>query len=434
MKPISTVQGRTVTRRELLSASLLVAGGAALSPAPAVYGGGSRRAAAQSGGETTIDFWYFWAGPGAQTIEDLISSFNQDNPSVSVRGKNHANFRELTQAIQVAAAAGNAPAVGSIASNSIRYVAEALPAVAVDQLAERDEEGTEWISRNFEPSILELGTARATQYALPWGVSNPVLYYNEDILRQAGLDRAPLNWDEAREYAQLLTDRTDAAGIYITEPSEFYPHQGLIESNGGQMLEVLGEEEYRVGIDGPEAVEAMQFSADMVAEGVAEHFSEQQGVQSFTSGLIAMAVFSSALKANFEQNANFPLGIATFPTFSGKPRKIPGSGYDLVVFAEDEQQQAEAWRFLKHLNTPESHRAWVESTGFLPTLRGVDGGGGAAADQAPDMVPWTSWPGQRGFEAGQTMVDARERILSGEEDAASALGSAAERIRELIGG
>jgi multiple sugar transport system substrate-binding protein len=172
-----------------------------------------------------------------------------------------------------------------------------------------------------------------------------------------------------------------------------------------------------------------------------------QGPTSFAKGNAAMIVASSGLITSAPEDGGVRMGTALFPTWGDKPRRVPVGGNATFIFAQEERQQLAAWEFVKYVNSPEGLAIWTRATGYLPTRSQLAEGSGPIADyyrdnplltpeldQVEDYVPWVSWPGSQGPEAEQALIDARDRVLSGEADASKALPEVAERINEMIGG
>ena len=54
---------------------------------------------------------------------------------------------------------------------------------------------------------------------IPYSLSNPVLYINKDILREAGLaEDGPATWQEVSEFAKTVKEKTGKYGFYMQEP------------------------------------------------------------------------------------------------------------------------------------------------------------------------------------------------------------------------
>lgn len=396
------------------------------------------------GTKMTIEYWH--TSDAKAAIESIVQQFNARYPNVAVTQQIEPDYLRLTQKAQAAFAARIPPAVSMMGYTFLNYVAANFPHLPIDDAARRDarEPGTAWLADNFAPNILDLGRADGVVRAMPYSISVPVLYYNQDLLRQGGLDRPPRTWAEVREYARLLT-RGDVLGFSMAEGVQFWQYQALVESNGARML-VGGAGEPRAGIDSPEAIEAMQFFADMVTKDRTATYAEDKVANpAFLSGRLAMMTNSTGRVGQLTRDAKIAWATAPFPTFGTKPRRVPAGGNLLFIFATEPQQQAAAWEFIKHLNAPAPLTQWDRAVGYLPTRRGIADDPRylkphldatpalrPAVDQLADIVPWVSWPGKNGLQATQVLVDTLGRIYNGGQDAATVLRDSAQQINVLI--
>lgn len=327
----------------------------------------------------------------------------------------------------------------------LRYASASLPHPTIEEVAKDAGRTAGWLEKNFAPNILQLGRADGAVQGVPLIMGEPGLHYNRDLFREAGLDRAPESWDEMREYARRIVDRTDAVGLYVGEYEDFYNEQAMVESNGGRMLIESGGG-FRTGVGEPDAVQALGYLADMVLKDkTAEHGEPEQGQQSFLSGRIAMFGTSTAAYSGLDKSASFGLGVAAFPRFAGKTPRLPIGGACNMIFAADPKQRAAALELARFMSTPEAFTTFVEKTSLLPgreelfddprylkAFREKNPAAQVSARQFPYAAPFASWPGKNGLEALKVLRDARSQFLSGERTVAEAMGEAAGRIDELI--
>lgn len=443
---ISRKARREITRRELVKGTLLLAGTASIAPLLAACGGGS-----ESGGQAKLDpnagvpIDFFRGSTGENAIVEGLKDFREANPNITVEDKVYPDFQSMVEAAQAAIAANDPPALVWEGYNYLRYVSANLPHLQIDEAANRDDQAGRKFLGTFTPEVLALGQVDGIQHGLPWGVSTPMVYYNADLLREAGVRQPPRTWEEVREAARRSSERSGNAS-FVVGVADLWQYQAIVESNGARMLEG-SEGSWRTGIDGSEAIEAMQFVHDMaVQDQTLLQTGYEQGIQALSSGTAAMLYSSSAEATKVEEGSDFEVGSVESPVFGDRPRRIPAGSGNLFILAEDEQEQLAAWELVKHLNSPEFMTAWTKESGIFPGPLGlmddpeylkpyVDQNDilRAAVDQMPDVVPFASWPGPNGLEASQVFFDACNRIATGDEEPTPALQEAAGRINELIG-
>lgn len=427
--------------------ALLCAGALALG---ALGCGTTQTTSPKSGGKTVIEYWHVNAESfGGATVKQLVDQFNKENPDIEVVAKyNPDMYKGLTQNLQAAMASGKNPDVVQMGYSYLNYAGENLKYTPIqDIIAKYSPEDKTYLQDNFLPNVLSLATTDdGKQIGIPYSVSVPVLYYNPEIFKQAGLnpDQPPRTWQEVVQYAKTIKEKTGNVGFFMQEYADNWAQQALIESNGGHIL-TKKEGKTVAGFDSPESAQAYQMLADMVKDGSGLHATNEEAFQAFLSGKLGMVCTTIGKRENFEKSAKFTVMATQFPTFEGKPRKVPAGGNLLMIFSQDPEKQKAAWRFVKFLESPEALAIWTKGTGYMPPRKGVteDPKGlkdfveqnknmQAAMSQMPDVVKWASFPGANSLQAEQALIDVRDVILSGKQSAAEALKEAAAKINAML--
>ncbi|HEY8496988.1 MAG TPA: ABC transporter substrate-binding protein [Limnochordales bacterium] len=394
-----------------------------------------------------IEYWHINSATfGGAAVKEAVERFHELHPDIRVTDRfQQGDYGGLLNNLQAALAAGSPPAVAQIGYNYRSFAFEQVPHVPFEAFRDSDPEYDEFIS-NFVDGVLGLGQdPKGVQRAIPLAVSVPLLYYNADLFRQAGLDpdNPPRTWEEVRQAARQIRERTGqyGIGIQITSANNWIP-QSMVESNGGWLLDPEG----RVAIDSPEVIEVYKFWQDLAQrDRTLPVVTDAEQEQAFVAGRLGMYIKTSAILQNFAQQVNFELRTAPFPTWGDKPRRVAAGGNALFITARDPEQQRAAYEFIKFLTSKEGQTIWVKGTGYLPIVKGVDDDPRyladffaknplmrAAVEQLPDAVPWTTFPGPRGFEAETTLAEAREAILNG-ADVEATLRETAAILRRLLG-
>ncbi len=382
---------------------------------------------------------------GGQTVDALVEKFNAEHPDIEVVARyNPDMYKGLMQNLQAEAASGKSPAVVQIGwafldyfSNNFKYME---PQQAIDKFDSGDKN---FLQDKFLPNILHLAkNSKGSQVGIPYSLSNPVLYINRDLLRQAGLDEnGPKTWEEVQQFSDKIKEKTGRYGFYMQEPADNWAQQALMESNGARMLK-----DGKAVFASPEGIQAYQAYADMVTKSKsALHISWSEGVQSFIDGNTAMLYTTIAQRANIQKGAKFDVAAVSSPSWQGKERRLPAGGCFLAITAQDDKEQKAAWTFMKYLYDIESMAAWTKGTGYVPPRKDVaeaeNGLKGflaenkmmqAATGQMESVVPWTSFPGDAGLQAEQMLLDMRDRILHGDVSVRDELTTTQDKINALL--
>lgn len=399
--------------------------------------------------KTVIEYWHVNSETvGGKTVDELVKEFNESNNEIEVVARyNPEEYKGLMQNLQAETAAGNAPAVVQIGWTYLNYFSSNFDYVSPQNIIDEFfPEDSSFITDNFNANILELAqNSDGEQVGMPYSLSTPVLFYNADILKEAGLpEEGPKTWEEVEEFSSKIKESTGKYGLYMREGPDSWNQQALLESNGAQ---IISEEDgkYKASFASEEGVEAYTMYADMVSDQEALHASWEEGFQAFINGEVAMLHTTIAYMATIEDTAQFDVRAVSSPVWEGKDRVVPAGGCFLAITAQDEEEQKAAWEFEKYLYSVESMAKWTEGTGYVPPRNNViEAENGlkdfvekhpmftAAADQMNGVASWASFPGDAGLEAEQMLIDMRDQILSGTVDIEKEMKETQDSINQIM--
>ncbi|MDR7487158.1 MAG: ABC transporter substrate-binding protein [Armatimonadota bacterium] len=393
-------------------------------------------AGAQPAGLTTIEYWHIFSETfGGPVLRDVVSRFNESSQSVRVVERfQPGGYGGLLTALQAAIAARTPPAVAVIGYNFTGFVIDNFPHRPVGDLP-----GAREILNGLAPGVRAFGQKAGRQHGMPYSVSVPIMFYNADLFRAAGLnpDRPPATWQEVLQAALQIKARTGKFGIFMWNRDTFVI-QSLVESNGGSWL---GPDGRTVTVNAPANKEALQFYSDLVnVHKVTPLATSDEAQASFLRGEIAMHVASVANLENFQRSARFELRTALFPTFGTRPRRVVAGGNNLFIFATDDRQVGAAWRFVRYLVSADGLSRWTNGLGYVsPVRRMVEAQkvkplnplARPALDELEHVVVWTNFPGSQGPQAERAILDAVAAFLSGRTPAGAALDEAHAKVADL---
>lgn len=418
-----------------ISRRTLVGGAAA---AAAAMGTGVQFRAMAQDEPVEVVFSHIWGTPpGEQAAENkhpaeqVIDAFNEQSTDVKVVSQTPSgNYYEVLQQAQAAMAAGNPPALVITPWSNIHYAYEGLGVVPLEDVA--GDEVAE-VFANLREQVVPLVQIEDQTVGVPFAFSCPVIYYNADILGEAGVDPEVL----FESWASLLDEGPKVQEVLGGNPligfgtNLDWPAQSIIQSNGG----VVMSEEQEPAMDSPEAIEAMQAIADLDSAGLYDRSTTSETRASFLAGSIPVWVGSIASLGGLRNNATFDLQTHTFPVFEGKPRKMSSGGSFIGMYARDEEQQQAAWEFLKYALSEPGYQIWMQ-TGYLnattydiPMLEGQEP---AYTQLEEGLTRETAWPTARGGELQAIWGDYVARIWANDISAEEGCRAAAEEIKSVI--
>ncbi|EFR32013.1 ABC transporter substrate-binding protein [Eremococcus coleocola] len=391
-----------------------------------------------------INYWHVNADTqGGKTVNELVEAYNASQDEVEVVATfNPDMYKGLMQNLQAAVTSGETPDVVQVGWAFKDYFSENFEYTDPIQLVQEvDPDNKDFFEKNFLENVLNLAKKDDSYVGIPYSVSNPVLYINKDLLKEAGLDEnGPQTWEQVQEFSKTIKEKTGKFGLYVQEPADSWAQQALLESNGAAIMT-----DGKASFASEEGIHAYQVYQDMVVKDEsALHTTWEQGIQSFIDGNVAMLYTTIAQRNNVQSNANFAVTAIKSPTWEGKENKLPAGGAMLAVTSQDEEKKKATWDFLKYLYSVESMAKWTEGTGYVPPRKDVaEAENGLkkfleenqmmtpAIEQMDAMVSWTSFPGDAGLEAEQMLLDMRDSILGG-SDVAETLKSTQDAINDLF--
>jgi multiple sugar transport system substrate-binding protein len=421
-----------------LNRRTLVAGAAAAGIATTALGAKAPAVLARQDGPVEISFYHIWGTPAGgeapakkHPADLVIDAFNAQSTTTKVVSQTPGNYFETLQKGQADMAAGNPPALMITPWSNINYANEGLSIVPIEDVGGDEYEA---IFANLKTDVIDLVKVDGKTLGVPYAFSCPVFYYNADILTEAGVDPAVMFKDWASLAAEAPKVQTVLGGnpVIALSYNKDWPAQSIIQSNGGRVV----NDEGVFSVDSPESTEAMQTIADLDTAGLYDRGASAELRPSFVSGSTAVLVSSIAGLGGLNGEVQFTLGTAPFPTFGDKPRSVSSGGSFIGVYAQDEEQRAAAWEFIKFALSEEGYGIWMQ-TGYLnastyeiPILPGQE----AAYTQLEEgLTSETRWPGARASEAQAAWGTYVERIWANDVTVEEGLGMAIEEVNGIIG-
>ncbi len=347
-------------------------GGAAAAPTTA---SGAQAAAPAAAGAVDLDFYYPVAVPGpiTQILDKYAADFHKDNPNINVKPVLAGSYQDALTKIQTTVQGGGAPpGLAVLLSTDMWSLIDADAIVPLDQCISTI--GGDAYLKDFFPAFMANSQVQGKTWGIPFQRSTPVLYYNKDAFKEAGLDpeKPPKNWDELVSMSQKLTKK-DANGQVtrwgVQIPSDGFPYwmfQGFAIEAGKN---IVGDSATEVYFNTPEVKRALEFWASLSSK----YNVMQPGViawattpNDFTAGKTAMMYHTTGSLTNVLKQAQFPVGVAFMPADKGYG--APTGGGNLYIFknAPKEKQDA-ACKFIQFLTSPERAAQWSIDTGYVAT-------------------------------------------------------------------
>ncbi len=324
----------------------------------------------RAAGPIQLTYWFpVDLGGGLATVmQTLVTEFNQTHPGIHVTAVYTWNYDATLQKIQAAQLAGSLPDVAVVVHDHTQVLAPTGILEDLDGFIAKAG-GKAYLDRFF-PAFLLNSYYKGKIYSLPYQRSVPVLYYNKDALREAGIAHPPTTWSELIADAQKLTVRqgNEVTRWGVEFPLEAYNwiYYALVYEAGGQ---IISPDLKHLYLDQPAAIRAMQFWWDLVNtyKVMPPYTPWTQGSQDFVAQKTAMVVYSSGSQAFFRQSAKFSWSLTRIP--KDKRYGVATGGGSLVLFKKPHDQEEAAWTFASWMVEPRQTAYWSIHSGYIAVMK-----------------------------------------------------------------
>ena len=276
-------------------------------------------------------------------------------------------LREFERKLAVSIPSGNAPDIFVTSEYIIPQYIEA------GYVMEPPKEIGEFIESSFDPMTLGINTFNGKIYGVPQIGIARVLYWNKELLEEAGLPGPPKNWEEMVEYAKKLTVydkdskivrsgiclRKFGGGSGVTEKFQI-----LLASAGGEILKKTSDGKWCAAYNDEAGRATLELYVDLIHKYKTDSFDTKQDSEAFALGKTAMFIRELWPIPYFKANApDLKFGTALIP---GRKDGKSGTVYSSEsAFVPKSSKNAEvAWKFIRFINREKYVKKFFEEIGW----------------------------------------------------------------------
>jgi sn-glycerol 3-phosphate transport system substrate-binding protein len=405
---------------------------------------------------TEIMWWHAMSGELGRQLEKLAGDFNASQSEYRIVPSYKGNYTETVTAAIFAFRSRSQPAIVQVAEIATATMMAAKGAIYPVFELMRDESEA-FSPTAYLPAVTGYYTdAAGNMLSFPFNASTPILYYNKDLFRSAGLDPegAPKTWPELGAAAKRLRAAGVACGLTTSWPSwvnveNFSAIHNLpisTRANG------FGGFDAVLNFNNPVMVRHIAQLAAWQVDTVIDYGGRAPAAEPrFQNGECGIFIGSSATRADIKANSKFEVGygmLPYWPDVDGAPQNTSIGGATLWVLRNRTAAEYKGVaKFFAFLSKPEIQAAWHQYTGYLPVTQAAfelsraqgfyDRNPGAAISiEQITLKPPTE--NSRGIRLGSFVLirdvidDELEQAFSGRKSAQAALDSAVERGNRLL--
>lgn len=325
-----------------------------------------------------IHWWHAMPGELGREVDKLAADFNASQTEFRVIPLYKGLYTETMTAALFAVRTGQQPAIVQAAEVATATMMAAKGAVYPVSEMMRKERVI--FDRNaFLPAIASYyADIKGNLLSFPFNSSTPILYYNKDQFRLAGLDpdQPPLTWPDVEAAARALRARNIPCGFTTAWPSwvnienfsAFHNVPIATQDNG---LGGLGAE---LTINNSTVTAHIAALAEWQKSKAFDYSGRtNQAEHKFHSSECGIMIGSSAARADIIANAKFEIGYGMLPYWpdltEAPQNSIIGGGSLWVLKGRPELEYKGVARFFAFLSRADVQASWHQWTGYLPVTR-----------------------------------------------------------------
>ena len=411
-------------------------------------------------GATQVAFWHSMGGDiGGKAIPKLATDFNLSQQKCYVTPTYQGSYDDSLNKLKAGLQSKDIPAVVQLFDIGTRLLIDLKVATPVQDFIDKEK----YDISDLETNVLAYYSVDGKLWSMPFNTSNPMLYYNKDMFKAAGLDpeKPPRTWAEFEEAARKLTQK-DASGKVTIPGATFAIYGWFFEQfsavSGGYYVDNENGRSApatKAVFNGPEGVAILEWWKKMAEEGIMGNLGRKtvDTRNAFMAQQTAMIIESTAtLRGMIDSSqGKFEIGTAFLPRPNeeayNKAGTIIGGASVWILKDRPEAEQQCAWEFVKFVSAPPQQAYWHTMSGYYPIRK-------AAYEEALDKEWRAKYPpfqtaidqlhiapNNRFTQGGligvfptarQTIEGAIEEVLAGKGTPKEALDKAAATVTAAI--
>ncbi len=325
-----------------------------------------------------VQWWHAMSGELGRQVEKLAADFNATQTGFRIVPIYKGNYTETVTSAIFAFRSRSQPAIVQVNEIATATMMAAKGATYPVYELMRDQAET-FTPSAYLPAITGYYTDTAgNMLSFPFNASTPILYYNRDLFRAAGLDPEvpPKTWPELGAMAKRLRSAGSACGFTTSWPSwinvenfsAFHNIPMATRSNGLAGLDAA------LTINNATMVRHIGQLAEWQKTKVFDYSGRGTAAEPrFQKSECGIFLGSSATRADILKNAKFDVGygmLPYWPDVASAPQNSMIGGATLWVLRDRPRDEYKGVaKFFAFLSQPDIQAAWHQNTGYLPSTR-----------------------------------------------------------------
>ncbi len=405
-----------------------------------------------------IQFWHALGGQLGERTEQIVADYNASQDAYKVVPVYKGTYTETMTAAIAAFRAKQQPHIVQVFEVGTATMMNAEGAIRPVYKLMEEAGQTDFSAEPYLDAVAAYYTTTDGKLlSLPFNSSTPVMFYNKDAMKAAGLDpnQPPKTWPELADMTKKIVDAGGAtcgfttgwpSWVQIENMSAWHDKPIATKANG------FAGTDTELEINKPFQVKHIQQLADWQQDRTFVYGGRRGDANPlFLNSDCWIVMNSSAYYDTFASGAKFEWGVAMLPYWPevvDQPQNsIIGGATLWVLNGHADAEYKGVADFLKYLSSPEVQYAWHEGTGYVPItdaaydlaverdLYGKKPGKDIAVKQLTLHAPTENSKGLRlgNFVQIRDVIEQElENVFAGKKSAQQGLDDAVEEGNKLL--
>jgi putative chitobiose transport system substrate-binding protein len=313
-----------------------------------------------------VEFWTMQLQPKfTPYFNNVIANFESNHQDVKLRWID-VPWNGMESKILTAVSANTAPDLVNLNPNFASQLASRNSLLTLDSLIPRD------IQEEYLPKIWAASSINGETFGIPWYLTTRVTLFNQDLLSKAGINEPPKTYEELREMAKVIKEKTGKYAFFVT----FVPgDSGEVLESLVQMGVTLTDENGKAAFNTPEGVKAFSYWVNLYKENLLPPEvliqGHQQAIQLYQSGqtvfLASSAEFLNTITTNAPTIAEVTSASAQITGETGK-KNVAVMNW---VIPKNTEIGDQALQFGLFVTNTENQLIFAKEANVLPSTKGA---------------------------------------------------------------
>jgi arabinogalactan oligomer/maltooligosaccharide transport system substrate-binding protein len=224
---------------------------------------------------------------------------------------------------------------------------------------------------NFVPTAVEAVTMDGTIYGYPRNMETYLLYYNKSLAKPEDL----ASWDSIIKFAKGYNDPAKNKFGFMWPVNDFYFNYSFIAGNGGYVFGKNGTDPNDIGLNTPEAIEAMTFYQSLrdIFPVKAADASPDVKTEQFQSGKLPINMDGIWQLGGFTQEKlGFEVGAVPLPPMPNGKSPTSFAGVKAYFVSSFSKYPIAARLFAHFVTSQEALSKDYQLSGIIPARNGME--------------------------------------------------------------